>query len=113
MAVGSFRSAEQRRRFRDIAISSGASATTVRIVCSVETAAKRVRSRRAIGERGPNEKAILQIDAELNRVSDIDIVLTNDSSVDEFHGQIDALIQFLECGSDRHESTAAVMQRPG
>jgi predicted kinase len=95
IAVGSFRSEEQRRRFRDIATSSGASVSTVRIVCSVETAAKRVRSRRAIGERGPNEKAILQIDDELNRASDIDMVLTNDSSVEEFRGQIDALIKSL------------------
>jgi len=113
VAVGSFRSEEQRRRFRDIATSSGASVTTVRIVCSVETAAKRIRSRRAIGERGPNEEAILQIDAALDRASDIDIVLTNESSVEEFHRKIDALIQVLEWGSDRHESTAATMQRPG
>ena len=95
VAVGSFRFEEQRRRLRDIATSSGASVTTVRIVCSVETAAKRVRSRRAIGEQGPNEKAILQIDVELNRASDIDMVLTNDSSVEEFGRQIDALIRVL------------------
>ena len=113
VAVGSFRSEEQRRRFWDIATSSGASATTVRIVCSVETAAKRIRSRRAIGERGPNEEAILQIDAALDRANDIDMVLTNESSVEEFHRKIDALIQVLEWGSDRHESTAATMQRPG
>lgn len=113
VAVGSFRSEEQRRRFRDIATSSGASVTTVRIVCSVETAAKRIRSRRAIGERGPNEEAILQIDAALDRANDIDMVLTNESSVEEFHRKIDALIQVLEWGSDRHESTAATMQRPG
>ena len=113
VAVGSFRSEEQRRRFRDIATSSGASVTTVRIVCSVETAAKRIRSRRAIGERGPNEEAILQIDAALDRANDIDMVLTNESSVEEFHRKIDALIQVLEWGSDRHESTAAIMQRPG
>jgi predicted kinase len=113
VAVGSFRSEEQRRRFRDIATSSGASVTTVRIVCSVETAAKRIRSRRAIGERGPNEEAILQIDAALDRASDIDMVLTNESSVEEFRRNIDALIQLLEWRSDRHESSAAMMQRPG
>jgi predicted kinase len=99
VAVGSFRAEEQRRRFRDIATSSAATATTVRVVCAVETAAKRVRSRRAIGERGPDEKAIVQIDAELNQAKDIDVVLTNDRSVDEFHRQIDALIQALERGS--------------
>jgi len=96
VAVGSFRAEEQRRRFRDIATSCAATVTTVRIVCTVETAAKRVHSRRAIGERGPDEKAIVQIDAELNRAKDIDVVLTNDCSVDEFHRQIDALIQALE-----------------
>jgi predicted kinase len=108
VAVGSFRSEEQRRRFREIATGSGASVTTVRLVCSVETAAKRIRSRRAIGERGPNEKAILQIDAELNRASDIDMVLTNDSSLEEFRRRIDALIPGLEGGADHHESTAAM-----
>jgi predicted kinase len=95
VAVGSFRAEEQRRRFRDIATNSAATVTTVRVVCAVETAAKRVRSRRAIGERGPDEKAIVQIDAELNQAKDIDVVLTNDRSVDEFHRQIDALIQDL------------------
>jgi predicted kinase len=91
VAVGSFRSEEQRGCFRDIAKGSGANVTMLRIVCPTETA-KRIRSRLALGERGPDEKAILQIDAELNRASDIDIVLTNDSSVEDFHQQIDALI---------------------
>jgi predicted kinase len=113
VAVGSFRSEEQRRRFRDIATGSGASVTTVRIVCSVETAAKRIRSRRAIGERGPNEEAILQIDAALDRGSDIDKMLTNDSSVEEFHRKIDALIQVLEWSSEPHESTAVLVRGPG
>jgi hypothetical protein len=98
VAVGSFRSEEQRRRFRDIGISSVASVTTVRILCSVETASRRIRSRRAIGERGPNKEAILQIDAALDRANDIDKILTNESSVEEFHGNIDALIQALERG---------------
>jgi predicted kinase len=96
VAVGSFRAQEQRRRFRDIATSLAATVTTVRVVCPVETAAKRVRSRRAIGERGPDQKAIVQIDAGLNQAKDIDAVLTNDRAVDEFHRQIDALIQGLE-----------------
>jgi predicted kinase len=98
VAVGSFRSEEQRRRFRDITISSGASVTMLRVVCSTETAAKRIRSRLALGERGPDEKAILQIDAELNRASDIDYVLTNDSSVEDFHREIDAVLQPLVKG---------------
>jgi predicted kinase len=107
VAVGSFRSEEQRRRFRDIATSSGASATTLRIVCPIRTAAQRIRSRLALGERGPSETAIRQIDAELNRASDIDMVLTNDSSVERFHRQVDAVIGW---GSD-DASAAAVMQR--
>jgi uncharacterized protein len=113
VAVGSFRSEEQRRRFRDIATSSAASVTTVRIICSVETAAKRVRSRRAIGERGPSEKAILQIDVELNRASDIDMVLTNDSSVEEFCRQIDALIKSLNGVQTVTNPPAATMKGPG
>jgi predicted kinase len=99
VAVGSFRSVEQRRRFRDIAAHGGAAVTTVRIECPIGTAAKRIRARLALGERGPDEKAILQIDAELNRASDIDIVLTNDSSMEEFQCQIDAVLQPLVEGS--------------
>jgi len=43
IAVGSFRSEEQRRRFRDIGTSTGARVTTLRIVCPIEMAAQRVR----------------------------------------------------------------------
>ena len=111
VAVGSFRSEEQRKRFRDIATSSGATVITFRIVCPVETAAIRIRSRRALGERGPSEKAIRQIDAELNRASDFDLVLTNASSVKDFHRRIDAVFQVLELDSDHDASTATVMQR--
>ena len=57
IAVGSFRSDEQRRRFRDIARDVGANVTTIRILCPVGTAAERVRSRLANGERGPTENA--------------------------------------------------------
>jgi predicted kinase len=96
VAVGSFRVEEQRRHFRDIAANAGAVVTTVRIVCPIATAAKRIRSRLASGERGPTENAISQIDAKLNRASDIDIVLTNDSSVEDFHRRIDAVIETLE-----------------
>jgi predicted kinase len=111
VAVGSYRSEEQRRRFREIAKCSDASVTTLRIVCPIDTAAKRIRSRSAFGERGPTEKAILQIDAELNRARDIDIMLSNDSSLEHFHRRADAVIQVLEWGSDHDASTAAIMQR--
>ena len=110
VAVGSFRSVEQRKRFRDIAAHAGAAVNTVRIVCPVETAAKRILSRRALGERGPTETAIGQIDAELNRASDIEMVLTNDSSVHDFHRRIDALIQALGWGTNDDTSTPVVMQ---
>jgi len=96
VAVGSFRSKEQRRRFQDIAISSGAGFVTLRIVCPIETAAKRVRSRLSSGEQGPTADAMLQIDAELNRAKDIDAVLTNDSSIEDFHRQVDSVIEAVE-----------------
>jgi predicted kinase len=111
VAVGSFRSEEQRKRFRDIATSFGASVMTLRIVCPIETAAIRVRSRRALGERGPSETAIRQIDAELNRARDIDIALTNASSVDHFHRRADAVIEVLELDWDHDASTTAIKQR--
>jgi predicted kinase len=111
VAVGSFRSEEQRKRFRDIATSFGASVMTLRIVCPIETAAIRVRSRRALGERGPSETAISQIDAELNRARDIDIALTNASSVDDFHRRADAVIEVLELDWDHDASTTAIKRR--
>jgi predicted kinase len=95
IAVGSFRSEEQRSRFRAIANSSGASVTTLRVVCPVETAAKRIRARLALGERGPDEKAIRQIEDGLNRADDIDLVLTNDSSTEDFHRRIEAVLEPL------------------
>jgi predicted kinase len=95
VAVGSFRSEGQRRRFRDIAAASSATAVTVRIVCPVATAAERVRARIALGERGPTESAIRQIDTELNRAADIDLALTNDSSLESFQQRIDAVLETL------------------
>ena len=95
IAVGSFRSEEQRSRFRAIAKSRGASVTTLRVVCPVETAAKRIRARLALGERGPDEKAIRQIADGLNGADDIDLVLTNDSSMEDFHGRIDSVLEPL------------------
>jgi predicted kinase len=103
VAVGSFRSADQRSRFRDIAKRAGASVTTLRIVCPVEVAAKRVIAR---GERGPTEDAIRQIDIELGRAGDIDAVLTNDTSIEHFHRRADAMIEFLVCGSGRDPPVA-------
>jgi predicted kinase len=106
VTVGSFRSEEQRRRFRDIAADSDATAVTLRIVCPVETAAERVRARLALGERGPGESAIREIDNELNRAADIDLHLANDSSIDSFHRRIDALLGTLERGSVQEATTA-------
>ena len=109
VAVGSFRAEEQRRRFQAIAVSNGASVTTIRIGCPVETAAQRVRSRIALGERGPSEEVIRQIDKELNRANEIDAVLTNDRSIEHFHQQIDAMIQSLESPSDSDTPAAPVI----
>jgi predicted kinase len=95
IAVGSFRSEDQRKRFRDIAESSGASATTLRVVCPVEIAVKRICARLALGERGPDETAIRQIANGLDGANDIDLVLTNDSSMEDFHCRIDAVLKQL------------------
>jgi predicted kinase len=98
IAAGSFRSEEQRSRFRAIAKSCGASVTTLRVVCPAETAANRIRARLALGERGPDEKAILQIADGLNGAEDINLVLTNDSSMEDFHRRIDAVLEPLILG---------------
>ena len=94
-AVGAFRSEDQRRRFRDIAKRAGASATVLRVSCPVDTAAERVHSRLASGERGPTREAIGQIDATLSWASDIDVVLANEQSVENYYGQVDRLIERL------------------
>jgi predicted kinase len=107
VAVGSFRSEEQRRRFRDIATRAGASATTLRVVCPVATAAERVRSRLASGERGPSADVLGEIDAELERASDIDALLTNDASIEHFHRQVDAMIEALDLSSCRGDMAAS------
>jgi hypothetical protein len=107
LTVGSFRDRDQRTRFRDIARSAGASVTTLRICCPIDTATKRIRSRIASGERGPTEKAIQLIDAELNRASDIDVVLANDTSIEHFYRQADNIMEFLVWGSDVDPPAAA------
>lgn len=100
LAVGSFRSAQQRAGVRDAARTAGAAVTTLRIVCPVETAAHRVRLRMASGERGPSVDAIRQIDAEIGRASDIDAVLANDGALEEFYRRADDLIARLLAGPD-------------
>ena len=95
LAVGSFRTEHQRTSFRDIAISKDANVTALRIVCPTALASKRVRLRIAEGERGPTDRVIRQIDAELNRAADIDVTLRNDTSIEAFHRCIDVLIEPL------------------
>ena len=67
----------------------------MRVVCPVETAAKRIRARLALGERGPDEKAIRQIADGLDGAHDIDLALTNDSSIEDFYSRIDAVLEPL------------------
>jgi len=93
LAIGSFRAVHQRTCFRNIASSIGASVTTLRIACPVAIASKRVQLRIAEGERGPTARAIREIDVELNRATDIDATLTNDTSIEAFYRRIDALIE--------------------
>jgi predicted kinase len=95
LAVGSFRSEDQRQRFRDIAKAAGAQATTLRVSCAAPTAAHRVRQRMAHGERGPNEMSIRQIEDVLDRASDIDVVLINESSIQDFLARASALLKSL------------------
>ena len=111
VVVGSFRSEELRRQFRDIAESAGANVTILRIVCSVETAAERIRARLAFGERGPTQEAIFQIGAELDQASDIDIMLTNDLSLDRFYQRVDAVMHVVHWASENEVPMAEMMRR--
>lgn len=93
LAVGSFRAADQRRHFREIAAAVGARVITVRIACSSAIAAARIRARKAEGENGPDEEAIRLISRELDRANDgIDLVISNDASIELFYARADELI---------------------
>jgi predicted kinase len=111
VAVGSFRTEELRKRFRDIAESSEASATTLRIVCSAETAADRVRARLANGERGPTLETISRIDAELDRANDVEIMLINNLSLEHFYRKADAVMQALDWACENDASNADIARR--
>jgi predicted kinase len=111
VVAGSFRSEELRGRFRDIAKNVGAEVTTLRIVCSAETAAERIRARFAFGERGPTQETIFQIGAELDQANDIEIMLTNNSSLECFDQKVDAVMHILDWDSKNGTSTADVIRR--
>jgi predicted kinase len=95
LAVGSFRTTEQRRRFRSVAELTKADVTTLRIMCPIDKAAGRVRERIARGGHGPSERAIGRINAELDRASDIDMVINNTSSVAHFYRRADKIMGTL------------------
>jgi predicted kinase len=111
VVVGSFRSEELRRQFRDIAKNADANVTILRIVCSAQTASERIRARLESGERGPTQETIFQIGAELDQASDIEIILTNDLSLDHFYQRVDAVMQFIDWVSENEASTAEMMRR--
>lgn len=98
VAVGAFRSETLRNNFRRLAAGGSIVTKTLRISCAVSEAARRVRVRRALGERGPNESVIAQIDAELARARDIDVVIENDSTIAQFFEQADAFAKALMQG---------------
>jgi predicted kinase len=95
LVVGSFRAQEQRRQFRDMAAAMGAKMTTLRISCPAEIAARRVLARRAEGENGPDETAIRGISAELDRAGDVEIIISNDASIELFRQRADAMMTDL------------------
>jgi predicted kinase len=92
LAVGSFRSERRRNRFRGVGEQRGAGVIILRVACSGSIAAQRVLARLAHGEEGPDRAAIDRIESELARATDIDIVLHNESSIDEFRQRTDELM---------------------
>ena len=111
IVVGSFRSEELRSRFRKIAKNGAANATTIRVVCASETAAERIRARLAFGERGPTQEKISQIGAELDQASDIEIILTNDLSLEHFYQKVDAVMHILDWGSENEATPKETIHR--
>lgn len=110
VAVGSFRAQDQRARFRAIAMNAGASITMLRIYCPTGIAAARVRSRIASGEHGPTENGIKRIDTELGHATDMDVVLTNDTSIEHLHRRADSMIEFLMRRSNADPPAAAALK---
>lgn len=92
LAVGSFRSQDQRRQFREIGAHLGARVSTVRVACAAEIAASRVLARRAEGENGPDQEAIHRISSELDRADDIDIIISNEASIAVLQKRADVII---------------------
>jgi predicted kinase len=111
VVVGSFRSEELRKRFRDIAKNAGAKATILRVVCSAEKAAERIRARFAFGERGPTQETISQIGAVLDQASDVQIMLTNNLSLEHFYQKVDAVMNIFDWSSESEASTADMMRQ--
>ena len=111
VVVGSFRSEEQRGRFREIAKNAGAHATILRVVCSAGMAAERIRARLAFGERGPTQETISQIGAELDQASDIEIMLTNNLSLQCFYQKVDAVMHIFDWASENEASSADMIRR--
>lgn len=111
VAVGSFRSEELRNRFRAIARNVDAHVTTLRVVTSAKTAAERVCARRELGERGPNQEMIARIGAELDQADDVEIVLINNSSFQDFYQKVDAVMRLVTCASKNDVRIADVTRR--
>jgi hypothetical protein len=112
VAVGAFRSGALRHRFRQLATSVPAVATTVRISCAVSQAARRVRARSARGDRGPTEHVIAKIDAELARADDIDLVIENSSTITQFLDRTDTFAKGLIEGRLTSGASAILPQIP-
>jgi predicted kinase len=96
VVVGSFRSERQRESFRQIARKADAHVTTLRVACSAELAAQRVRMRGARGEGGPNLATIEEIDRALNSACDIDAVVANETTTESLHRSADAVLGFVD-----------------
>jgi predicted kinase len=106
VVVGSFRSEHERHRFREIARKAEAAVIALRIACSAELAAQRVRTRGLLGEGGPNLATIEEIDRILNSASDIDGVVRNETTIGALYEAADAVLGFLS----RNESDLLPVQ---
>lgn len=95
LASGSFRAANQRALFREVAKKAGTTATTLRIDAPVDKAAERVRARITQGGQGPTIDVILRIEEELAQAADIDVVIVNNGTIEELHQAIDALMESM------------------
>jgi len=95
LAVGAFRTVDQRKMFRQIADQAGVGTTAILVDTPAEVAAERVKARSQRGRLGPTSTVIDDISAQLDAAMDIDFAITNGTTTKRFQERIDSVMTSL------------------